>query len=177
MTAISSVLKKRIKKLKVLVMDVDGVLTDGKLIFDGEARELKSFNVQDGYGIVILKRVGIRTVIITAGNSKVVKVRADYLHIDKLYSGAYPKIDAYEKMLKAFRVRDENICFVGDDLTDCQILKRVGFAVSVKNAVAEVKKVAHYTTKCAGGDGAVREVIELILKTQSKWQSAIAQDL
>ena len=174
--AISNALKNQIKKIKVFVMDVDGVLTDGKLIFDGEARELKSFNVQDGYGIIILKRAGIKTAIITAGNSKVVKVRADYLHIDKLYLGMYPKIDAYEKMLKEFRVDDKNVCFVGDDLTDCQILKRVGFAVSVKNAVREVKKVSHYTTKCGGGDGAIREVIELILKIQNKWQSAIAQD-
>ncbi|MDD3375488.1 MAG: HAD family hydrolase [Candidatus Omnitrophica bacterium] len=175
--ALSKSLKEKIKKIKVLVMDVDGVLTEGKLIFDGESRELKAFNVQDGYGIVILKRAGIKTAIITAGNSKVVKVRADYLHIDKLYSGAYPKIISYEKMLKLFKVKESEVCFVGDDLTDCQILKRVGFSVSVKNAVSEVKKITDYTTKYCGGDGAIREVIELILKTQKKWIPAIAQDL
>ncbi|MDP8264579.1 MAG: HAD family hydrolase [Candidatus Aceula lacicola] len=175
--AISKLLKEKIKKIKVLVMDVDGVLTEGKLIFDGQARELKAFNVQDGYGIVILKRAGIKTVIITAGNSKVVKVRADYLHIDKLYSGAYPKIISYEKLLKFFKVKDSEVCFVGDDLTDCQILKRVGLAISVKNAVAEVKRITDYTTKRCGGDGAIREVIELLLKTQGKWNSSIAQDL
>ena len=174
---ISKALKEKIKKIKVLVMDVDGVLTEGKLIFDGEAKELKAFNVQDGYGIVILKRAGIKTAIITAGNSKVVKVRADYLHIDKLYSGAYPKIISYEKMLKFFKVKDAEVCFVGDDLTDCQILKRVGLAISVRNAVSEVKKITDYKTKRCGGDGAIREVIELLLKTQGKWISAIAQDL
>jgi len=175
--AISKVLKKRIEKIKVLALDVDGVLTEGKLIFDGQGRELKSFNVQDGFGIVILKRTGIKTAIITAGNSKVVKVRADYLNIDKLYSGAYPKILSYEKMLKTFCVKDENVCFVGDDLADYQILKRVGFSVTVPNAVSEIKKVASFVTKKEGGDGAVREVIEIILKIQGKWQQAISQDL
>jgi len=175
--AITSKIKQRIKNIKVLAMDVDGVLTEGHLIFDGEGRELKSFNVQDGFGIVILKRMGFKTAIITAGNSQVVKVRADYLHIDKLYLGAYPKINAYEQMLKEFNVQDENVCFIGDDLTDCQILKRVGFAVAVKNAVPEVQKRAHLVTKRCGGDAAVREVIELILKTQGTWQNAVAQDL
>ncbi len=174
---IPKTVKEKIKRIKVLVMDVDGVLTEGKLIFDGEARELKAFNVQDGYGIVILQRSGIKTAIITAGDSKVVKVRADYLHINKLYSGAYPKIDSYEKLLKFFKVKDEEVCYAGDDLTDCQILKRVGFSVAVKNAVPEIKKVADYITKRSGGDGAIREVIELILKTQNKWQKVIAQDL
>jgi len=170
-------LKARIAKIKVLAMDVDGVLTQGHLVFDGEGRELKSFNVQDGFGLVILKRTGIKTAIITAGNSQVVKVRADYLHIDKLYLGAYPKMTSYEQMLKEFNVTDENVCFIGDDITDCQILKRVGFAIAVKNAVSEAKKDVHYITKRCGGDAAVREVIELILKTQGTWQKAIAQDL
>lgn len=175
--AMSKKIKESIKKIKALVLDVDGTMTEGNLIFDGNGRELKSFNVQDGYGIVVSKRVGLKTAIITAGNSKVVKVRADYLHINKLYSGAYPKIDSYEKMLKFFKVKDEEVCYVGDDLTDCQILKRVGFSVAVKNAVPETKKVADYITKRLGGDGAIREVVELILKTQNKWQKVIAQDL
>lgn len=175
--AISASLKKKIKKIKVLVLDVDGVMTMGELIFDGEGRELKSFNVQDGFGVVLLRRAGIKTAIITAGNSKVVRVRADYLHIDKLYPGAYPKIYAYEQMIKDFRVKDENVCFIGDDLTDCHILKRVGLGVAVKNAVPEVKRVSDLVTKRCGGDGAVRELIEIILKAQGKWQEAIAQDI
>jgi 3-deoxy-D-manno-octulosonate 8-phosphate phosphatase (KDO 8-P phosphatase) len=175
--ALSKILKEKIKKIKVLAMDVDGVLTEGRLIFDGEGRELKSFSVLDGFGIVILKRAGLKTAIITAGKSEVVRVRADYLHIDKLYLGAYPKIDAYEQMLKEFQVSDDEVCFIGDDLTDCQILKRVGVAVAVKNAVAETKKSAKLVTQRCGGDGAVREIIELILKTQGVWQKVIAQDL
>ena len=175
--AISQKLKQQIKKIKVLAMDVDGVMTEGNLTFDGEGRELKNFNVQDGFGIVILKRTGMKTAVITAGNSKVVKVRADYLHIDKLYSGAYPKIIAYEQMLKDFKVKDEQVCFIGDDLTDCQIFKRAGLSIAVKNAVPEVKKISHLVTKRSGGNGVVREVIEIILKAQGKWATAIAQDL
>ncbi|MCX5681516.1 MAG: HAD-IIIA family hydrolase [Candidatus Omnitrophica bacterium] len=175
--AISQKLRQRIKNIKVLVLDVDGVLTAGDLIFDGEGRELKSFHVQDGLGIIIAKRAGIKIAIITAGNSKVVKVRADYLRIDKLYLKAYPKTIAYEQMLKDFKVKDEHVCFVGDELTDCQILKRVGLSVAVRNAVPEVKRISHFVTKRCGGDAAVREVIELILKTQGKWIKAIAQDM
>lgn len=175
--AISAKLKQQIKKIKVLVLDVDGVMTMGELIFDGEGRELKSFHVQDGFGVVLLRRAGIRTAIITAGNSKVVRVRADYLHIDKLYAGAYPKITAYNQMLKDFKVKDENVCFIGDDITDCQILKRVGVGIAVKNAVPEVKKFSHLVTKRCGGDAAVREIIELILKTQGKWEETIAPDM
>jgi 3-deoxy-D-manno-octulosonate 8-phosphate phosphatase (KDO 8-P phosphatase) len=170
-------LKAKIKKINVLAMDVDGVLTEGHLIFDGDGRELKSFNVQDGFGIVILKRTGMKTAIITAGNSQVVKVRADYLHIDKLYLGVYPKITAYEQMLAELNVCDENVCFIGDDITDCQILQRVGLGVAVKNAVDEVKKNADVVTTRCGGDGAVREIIELLLKTQGTWAKAVAQDL
>lgn len=175
--ALTQTLKAKIKKIKVLAMDVDGVLTHGELIFDGEGRELKSFNVLDGFGIVILKRTGLKTAIITAGASQVVKVRADYLHIDKLYLGAYPKINAYEQMLKDLDVKDDQVCFIGDDLTDCQILKRVGVAVAVRNAVPEAKHGVDLVTRRCGGDGAVREVIELILKTQGVWVKAIAPDL
>lgn len=174
---VSKKIQNKIKKIKVLALDVDGVMTDGKLIFDGDAKELKSFDVQDGLGLIILKRSGIKTAIITAGNSAVVQVRADYLNIDQLYLGAYPKIVAYEKMLKAFDVQDEQVCFLGDDLTDYQIFKRVGFPVAVKNAVSEVKKVAAYITKKPGGHGAVREVVEMILKTQKLWRKMILQDM
>ncbi len=169
-------LRKRIGLISVLAMDVDGVLTEGKLTFDGEGRELKSFNVQDGFGIVLLKRAGFKTAIITAGRSRVVEVRADYLHIDQCYLGAYPKVRYYEKMLKRFKVKDENVCFVGDDITDCQILQRVGLGIAVKNAVPEAKKNAHYVTRREGGEGAVREVIELILRTQKKWSEVTLQD-
>jgi len=174
---ITSALKAKMKNIKVLAMDVDGVLIDGQLIFDGQGRELKSFNVQDGFGIVILKRAGIKTAIITAGNSKVVKIRADYLHIDRLYSGSYPKMTAYEHMLKEFKVVDAQVCFIGDDITDCQILRRAGLGIAVRNAVAEAKNAADVVTTRCGGDGAVREVIELLLRAKGLWTKVIADDL
>ncbi len=165
--------REKIKKIKVLALDVDGVLTDGKIIFDSRGREVKIFNVLDGFGLVILKKQGFRTAILTARASQAVAHRAKDLNIDRLYQDAFPKIHAYQRMLKDFSVKDENVCFVGDDLPDLQILKKVGFAVSVPNGVSEVKAAADYITKNQGGRGAVREVIELILKTQGKWKNIL----
>ena len=163
-------LRLRIQKIKLLILDVDGVLTDGKIIYDSRGNEVKHFDVQDGFGIVFCQRLGLKTAIVTARASKVVTIRAKDLKITKVYQDAYPKIEAYKKLLKELGLKDEAVCFIGDDLPDLAVLKRVGFAVTVPNAVAEVKKIAHYITKKSGGHGAVREVIELILKTQGKWK-------
>ena len=168
-------MKNRIKKIKVLALDVDGVLTDGKIIFDSQGNETKNFDVQDGFGIVFFRKAGFKTAIITARASKVVTIRAADLNIDKIYQDAYPKINAYEELIRDLKVKDEEVCFMGDDLPDLPVLKRVGFAVSVINAAPEVKKAAHYITKHRGGKGAVREVIELILKSQGKWKRTLAQ--
>ncbi|HOW34924.1 MAG TPA: HAD-IIIA family hydrolase [Candidatus Omnitrophota bacterium] len=168
-------MKDRIKKIKVLALDVDGVLTDGKIVFDSNGAETKFFDVQDGFGIVFFRKAGFKTAIVTARASKVVTLRAADLEIDKVYLDAFPKTHAYEKMLRGFKVKDNEVCFVGDDLPDLPVLKRVGFAVAVANAVPEVKKAAHYVTKKKGGNGAVREVVELILKTQGKWQGTLAR--
>ncbi len=162
-------IEERLKKIKVVVMDVDGVLTDGKIIVDSNGVESKNFDVQDGLGIVYLKKCGIKTAIISARLSEVVKFRANDLSIDQVFVGVYPKIGAYEEMRKNFGVSDEEICFIGDDVVDLSVLKRVGLAVAVDNAVFEVKRAAHYVTKRSGGNGAVREVIELILKAKGLW--------
>ena len=164
----------KIQKIKVLVLDVDGVLTDGKIVIDAQGKEIKTFDVQDGFGIVLLGRVGFKTAIISARSATAVTVRAKDLKIDKVYQDAYPKVNAYVKLLNDFKVSDDEVCFVGDDLPDVGVLKRVGFAVAVANAVEEVKKEADYVTKKSGGAGAVREVIELILKNQGKWESTVA---
>ena len=163
----------KIKKIKLLALDVDGVLTDGRIIYDSDGREIKNFDVQDGFGFALLRRCGFKTAIITARASKAVDVRATDLKIDKVYQDAYPKIEFYQKMLSELNVNDEEVCFVGDDLTDLCVLKRVGFAVAVANGHDEIKKAAHYVTKKNGGKGAVREVIELILKTQGKWAQVL----
>lgn len=154
-------------------MDVDGVLTDGKIIVDSRGGETKNFNVHDGYGLNFLKRAGLKTAIITARSSTPVTVRGKDLKIDRIYQDAYPKDGFYEKMLRDFHVQDQDVCYIGDDLPDLNILKRVGFAVAVADAVKEVRQAADYVTKKNGGQGAVREVIELILKAQNKWTRVI----
>lgn len=169
-----SALKEKIRKIKVLALDVDGVLTDGKIIVDSRGDEIKEFDVQDGLGIVLFRRHGFKIVIITARDSKPVDFRAKDLKIDKVYQGAYPKIEYYKRMLQELSVSDEEVCYVGDDLPDLNVLKQVGFGVTVPNAVEEIKRIADYTTHRSGGNGAVREVIELILKTQGKWDEIVA---
>ncbi len=163
----------QLKRIKVLVMDVDGVLTDGRIIVDSQGVESKNFDVQDGMGIVLFRNAGLKTAIISARDSAVSRYRAEDLAIDQVFIGVYPKTAAYEQMLKALGVGEDEVCYVGDDVVDLVILKRVGFAVAVDNAVFEVKKAAHYVTKRSGGKGAVREVIELILKAQGKWKAEL----
>ena len=165
-------MKDKINKIKVLALDVDGVLTDGKIIVDNKGNELKNFDVQDGFGIVFFKKAGFKTAIISARSTKAVSIRAKDLGIDKIYQNAYPKLKAYKKMLRDFKVNDEEVCFIGDDLPDLPVLEKVGFAATVPNAVQEVKQAADYITHKTGGAGAVRELIELILKTQGKWIKA-----
>ncbi len=165
-------MNEKIKKIKALVLDVDGILTDGKIIIDSHGEEIKYFDVQDGFGLVLFKKAGFKTAIISAREAKAVTMRAKDLKIDKVYQNAIPKIDAYEKLLKDLNVRDEEVCYMGDDLPDIPVLKRAGLAIAVPNAVAETKRVCNYITRKNGGDGAVREVVELILKTQNKWDSS-----
>ncbi len=166
-------LKDKINKVKALVLDVDGVLTNGEIIYDSAGNETKIFDVQDGFGIVFFRKAGFKTAIITARSSEPVTIRAKDLKIDKVYQDAYPKITYFEKLVKEFDLTDNEICYVGDDLTDLQVLCKAGFSVAVSNADNEVKKIADYVTEKEGGRGAVREVVELILKTQGKWDGIV----
>lgn len=170
---VDKTLQSRINKIQVLALDVDGVLTNGKINIDAKGEEIKVFDVKDGFSIVIFQKAGFRTAIITAKSSVAVSARAKGLKITKVFQNAYPKDKAFQTLLKSFKVKPEEVCFVGDDFPDIVVLKQVGFAVAVKNAAPEVKKVAHYVTRNYGGDGAVREVIELILKTQGKWKEVL----
>ncbi|MCB9746867.1 MAG: HAD-IIIA family hydrolase [Candidatus Omnitrophica bacterium] len=164
---------EKIKKIQLLILDVDGVLTNGKIIFNDQGKEIKVFDVQDGFGIVLFRKAGYKVAILSARSAPAVKMRARDLKIDKVCQDAYPKIKAYKKLLKEFKLKDEQVCFMGDDLTDLEVLGRVGFAVAVSNAVVEVKRAADYITKEKGGEGAIREVIELILKTQGRWRKIV----
>jgi len=165
----------RARRVKIVVIDIDGVLTDGRVVYGIYGDELKFFDVQDGLGIVLLKRAGIPSVIITARKSRIVRMRSKDLKVDKTYQGYPSKLVPFTRALRRFRVKPEEACFVGDDLIDIPVLKRAGFAVAVPNAVEEVKKVSHYITAKMGGRGAVREVCDLILKARGSWHAATKQ--
>jgi len=164
----------KVKKVKLLLLDVDGVLTDGRIIYDSRARDSKFFDVHDGLGVYLLSKAGIKTVLITAKGSRTIKPRARDMRVAEVIADVSPKSAALNGILKKYNVSAEEICFVGDDLVDLCMMKRVGFPIAVFNACPEIKQAASYITLRQGGRGAVREVAELILKTQGKWQEVIS---
>ncbi len=166
-------LSEKSRKIKLLLLDVDGVLTDGRIIYDSKGRDFKLFDVQDGLGVYLLKQAGIPTVLITAGRSRAIRPRARDMRVAAVFKNISPKSAVIDKILKRFKVRLDEICFVGDDLVDICLMEKVGLAVAVFNACPEIKSLAHYVTQRRGGRGAVREVAEFILKSQDKWQAAI----
>ena len=166
-------LLNRAKQVKLLLLDVDGVLTDGRLIYDSKGRDYKLFDVHDGLGVYQLKKAGIPTILITAKASRAIKPRARDMQAVAVFEGIWPKSDVLDKILKKFKLTPQEVCFVGDDLVDICLMKKVGFAIAVFNACAEVKNLAHYITQKEGGRGAVREVAEIILKSQGKWQGTL----
>jgi 3-deoxy-D-manno-octulosonate 8-phosphate phosphatase (KDO 8-P phosphatase) len=167
----------RAKKVKLLVIDIDGIMTDGRIIYSVYGDELKFFDVQDGFGISLLRHAGIPSVIITAKKSRIVKLRARDMKVARAYQGHIDKLVPFDDILKRFKVSPEEICFMGDDLIDVPVLRRVGFAVTVPNAVDEAKSAAHHVTSRTGGRGAVREMCDLILKSQGKWDAVTAKYL
>jgi len=171
--AIEEDLIDKVKKVKVLLLDVDGVLTDGRIIYDSGGRDLKFFNVHDGMGVYLLKKAGIPTLLITAKGSRAIKPRARDMGVDAIFENISPKTKALPKILKKYRIDKEEICFVADDLVDLGLLREVGLPIAVTNGCMEIKKAAIYITSKEGGKGAVREVAELILKTQGKWDGLI----
>ncbi|MFC1804938.1 KdsC family phosphatase [Candidatus Omnitrophota bacterium] len=166
-------LAEKASKVKLLLLDVDGVLTDGRIVYDSQGRDMKFFDVHDGLGVYLLKRSGISTILITAKGSKAIRPRAKDMQVDAVYEGILRKGDVLEKILKKYKVDATDVCFMADDLVDLSLMKKVGFPVAVFNAVPEIKQTAYYITLRHGGRGAVREVAELILKSQGKWSDAI----
>lgn len=166
-------IQERAKKIKLLVVDVDGVLTDGRIIYDNYGDELKFFDVHDGFGLTLLYRAGIKLAIVTANRSKAVRHRAKDHKAAAVFQNSFDKLKAYDKLLHRFKVHSDEICYVGDDLIDIPILSRVGLAVCVGNGNDDVKKIAHYVTHKKGGRGAVREVVELLLKSQGRWDEVV----
>jgi len=168
-------LKEKLKKIKLLMLDVDGIMTDGRIIMNDEGCETKHFNVRDGHGLKILQRFNIKVAIITGRQSKVVAHRARDLNITDVYQKVYNKKEVFEKILKKYKLSPDETAFMGDDIVDIPVLNRVGFSATVADASDLVKKQVDYITGQKGGKGAVREVCEMILQAQGKWAEIAAR--
>jgi 3-deoxy-D-manno-octulosonate 8-phosphate phosphatase (KDO 8-P phosphatase) len=172
---------RRAKPIRVLLMDVDGTMTPGYVCLqtfpDGSVAEMKMFHAHDGAGIKLAGIMGIRTGLITGRDSPATARRAREASMEFVIQGQPKKLESYKAVLTRAGVTDEEVAYVGDDLPDLPILQRVGLGVAVADAVVEVKRAAHYVTVAKGGEGAVREVVELILKAQGRWKKAIPQAL
>ncbi len=177
MKDMDAALKERASKIRMLVLDVDGVLTDGKLYFDHTGNEMKAFNTRDGMGMKALQRVGIEVAVITGRKSQAVTHRMAQLGIQHVYQGREDKLEAFLDLLEISGLDAQQVCFAGDDWIDLPVLLRAGLAVSVADAEDRVKQQAHWITRRDGGDGAVREICNLILAAQEKEQTIVDEIL
>jgi len=173
--AASLTLAERCAGIELLIVDVDGVLTDGAIIYGENGVEVKAFHVRDGSGLKIWQRAGKRAALITGRSSGVVAIRAAELGIAPVFQGAAEKLPAYRAILKETGVQPRQVCYLGDDVPDLPVLLHSGLAAAVADACTEVRAAAHYVTGAAGGRGAVREVIELILRCQGSWRPIVDQ--
>jgi YrbI family 3-deoxy-D-manno-octulosonate 8-phosphate phosphatase len=174
-TKMSSQLGAGLRRIKLFLCDVDGVLTDGS-VFIGGALEIKRFNIQDGLGLVFLRRAGLKVGWVSNRPSPATQLRARELKIDFLVQqmDRHSKVGVVEQILRRTKLGWNTVCFMGDDVVDLGPLQRAGVAVAVANAGREVKAAAHYVTRAAGGHGAVRETAEMVLKAQEKWDAIVA---
>jgi len=172
---------RRARKIRVFLMDVDGTLTPGTVCLqafpDGSVAEMKIFNAHDGAGLKLASIMGIRTGVITGRNTPAVAQRAREMGMEFVAQGKARKTEAYKEIVAETGVAADEVAYLGDDLPDLPLLEMAGLAVAVGDAVAEVKRAAHYVTKAGGGRGAAREVVELILKSQNRWREAIPRAL
>jgi 3-deoxy-D-manno-octulosonate 8-phosphate phosphatase (KDO 8-P phosphatase) len=169
--------RERAKPLKLMIFDVDGVMTDGTLYYSERGEELKAFNTQDGHGVKILKQCGVEVALITARSSRAVELRAANLGISHLYQGVEDKRDAYAALLAHLGLAAERSGYMGDDLLDLPLITRCGFAATVAAAPAALRSRSHYIARARGGHGAVREVCEFILDAQGALAHAIEAHL
>lgn len=177
MVKMDAALRERAAGIRMLVLDVDGVLTDGKLYFDYAGNELKAFNARDGLGMKALQRCGIEVAVITGRKCKAVSHRMTQLGIKHVYQGRVQKLDAFLQLLELTGLDAQQVCFAGDDWIDLPVLSRVGLAVAVADAEERVKQQAHWVTDRKGGDAAVREICNLILAAQEKEQTIVDEIL
>ncbi len=166
-------MKEKLKKIRLLLLDVDGVLTDGKIIYDDQGLETKFFNVKDGVGIRLLVKCGLEVGIITGRVSRVVQHRCANLGIKKVYQGVSNKVATFRKIIEECALSEEEVAYMGDDLPDLPLLDLVGVPIAVADAHELVRKKACIVTHAEGGQGAVREVCEMLLKAQGLWDEMI----
>jgi 3-deoxy-D-manno-octulosonate 8-phosphate phosphatase (KDO 8-P phosphatase) len=166
-------LERRASRIKLLLMDCDGVLTDGSLLLLANGDEHKRFNVRDGQGLVLLHRAGLQSGVISGRSSSFVQRRVSELGMKYLRQNSKDKIKDFAELLNEAQVDESEVAFIGDDLADIPLLRRAELAVAVADAVAETRAVAHYVTELPGGNGAVREVVELILRAQGRWHELV----
>jgi 3-deoxy-D-manno-octulosonate 8-phosphate phosphatase (KDO 8-P phosphatase) len=165
-----SSIERRAARIRLLLMDCDGVLTDGRLWLTDDGDEQKSFNVRDGLGLDLWRRAGLKSGIISGRNSSALERRARGLHVEYVRQGSEDKIKVFEELLGLAEVDENEVAFVGDDLNDIPLMLRSELAVAVADAAEETRGVAHLVTQAAGGSGAIREVVEVILKAQGRWE-------
>lgn len=166
-------LDERCQGIRLILSDVDGVLTDGGIVLDNQGIEIKRFHVRDGLGIRLWQKAGYRFGLITLRSSHIVKLRVAELGIDLLRQGTDDKMTAMQGILNELRLTLPQVCYVGDDLPDLRPLQSVGLGVAVADACAELRQAAKYVTSLPGGTGAIREVVELILKSQCRWDHLV----
>ncbi len=162
-------LHEKIKPVRVLILDVDGVLTDGGIIIDDSGQETKRFDVRDGHGLKMLMRYAVEVIFLTGRNSRVVDHRAKDIGVSEVYQGVRNKREVFEKIIKEKNILPAQVAFVGDDVVDVSVLRRVGFSATVADAADDVKDIVDYVAKKNGGRGAVREICELVLQAKGHW--------
>jgi YrbI family 3-deoxy-D-manno-octulosonate 8-phosphate phosphatase len=165
------------RRVELILSDVDGVLTDGTIWYDNQGVELKGFHIRDGLGIKLWQRAGFRFGVLTARTSHIVKLRTSELGIDIVRQGFEDKLPTALEIIRECGLRPEQVCYIGDDLTDLPVIRSVGLGSAVADAAAEVRAAAGYVTQLPGGKGAVRELVETILKAKSRWDEAVQRYL
>ena len=166
-------LEQRMQQIELILSDVDGVMTDGNITYDNQGIETKSFHVRDGLGIKLWQRAGHRFGILTARTSHIVKLRASELGVEILRQGVDQKFPVAMQIMESLGLKPEQVCYIGDDLTDLEVMNRVGLPASVSDGVAEVRSAAKLVTKATGGRGAIRELVEILLESQKRWADVL----
>jgi len=175
--SIPPALRKKARKIRVLLLDVDGVLTDGAITINDRGEEIKTFNVRDGQGIKLLRESGVEVGLISARSSRAVSYRARELGIHMVYQGVRDKVEAFERMKAKRGYKDSEVAYVGDDLMDLPLLRAAGLAITVRDGCQELKSRVDYVTNQRGGCGAVREVAELLLRAHDNWRKVVSEYL